>query len=550
MQGFRRRTGRSLRMLTVGAAIALTVSACDWPMSGFNATRTFDNTAESSLKTSNVGQLSLRFSTVLGGFDTTAPVTNISPAVAGGLVYVAGDNGGLSVYDAAGTKGCTGDLPPACDVPLWHAAVPAPTQHSSPTVVNGTVYLGGNDGKVYAFDAKGTANCTTQNGDTLCSALRTYGAAGAVATSPAVVNGTLYVTAGAAGRTLYAFDVAGNASCSGTPLSCTPRWSANLGGVASDPTVAGGRVYVGAGDGKLYAFDSAGATNCSGSPVVCSPLWTAPLSGAGTSISTPAYTNGVLYATSADGRLYAVSATGTNCSGAPVTCAPLWSSSISTRATAPAIASGTVYSATPGGIQAFDAAGQSGCTGTPRICTPLWTATGTTAATPAIANGVLYVGEYNGALQAFDAAGVINCSGAPKTCQPLWANGVSAGSPVIANGTVFGRVEDRTGCCAYRYLLAYSLVPPQIKAAPYDVADGKVPVEGIGFPRSTNGVVTVTDLDQSNEVATTNFTTRADGTFYDIEVNLPVWQCGDHISATATVGASTASNQAILRCSG
>jgi hypothetical protein len=75
-------------------------------------------------------------------------------------------------------------------------------------------------------------------------------------------------------------------------------------------------------------------------------------------------------------------------------------------------------------------------------------------------------------------------------------------------------------------------------------------VDGIGFPHSTNGVATVTHEDQSNEVATTNFTTRTDGGFYDVEMNLPVWQCGDHISATVTVGAITASDQAILRCPG
>ena len=401
---------------------------------------------------------------------------------------------------------------------------------------------------MYAFDAKGTTNCTTDSGSTRCSALRTYAAGGSVASSPAVVDGTLYVTAGATGRTLYAFDATGTTNCSGTPPSCAPEWSADLGGVASDPTVAAGRVYVGAGDGKLYAFDAAGATGCSGTPVVCTPLWTATLSGPGTAISTPAFADGRLYATSADGRLYAVSTASTNCSGAPLTCATIWRSPVSTRASAPAIASGTVYSATPGGIQAFDAAGHTGCAGTPRTCAPLWTATGTIADTPAIANGVLYVGQHSGVLQAFDAAGAINCSGVPKTCQPLWADGVSKSSPVVANGTVYGRFDDQTGCCSYRYLGAYSIVPPQIAAAQYLLGTGQVPVDGVGFPKSTNGVVTVVDEDQSNEVATNDFTTRDTGTFFDVEVTLPVWQCGDHIRATATVGAVTASTRATLQC--
>jgi outer membrane protein assembly factor BamB len=380
--------------------------------------------------------------------------------VAGGSVYIAGDSGGLFAYDAAGKEGCNDDLPPACDTPLWRA-VPGTTQFASPTVVNGIVFVGGNDGAVYAFDAKGTTNCATQSGETQCSALRTYQAFGPVSTSPAVVNGTLYVTAGAAGRTLYAFDAGGGAGCSGAPVSCAPLWSADLGGVASDPTVAAGRVYVGAADGRLYAFDGAGTTGCTGSPAVCSPLWTATLGGTGKSVSTPAYANGVLYATSTNGRLYAVSATGTSCSGTPTTCTPLWRSMVGTRSGAPAVASGIVYSATSGGIQAFDATGQSACGGTPLTCTPQWTATGTTAATPAIANGVLYVGQLAGPVQAFDAAGTINCSGAPKSCLPLWTGDDATGSPVVANGALFIRNGAQAGEDVYETVLVYALAPPQ-----------------------------------------------------------------------------------------
>ena len=80
------RAGRRLRMLTVGAAIVLTVSACEWQMSGFDAARTFHNTAESTLTTSNVGQLSLRFGSMLGTFEPIQTSTNISPAVASSVV--------------------------------------------------------------------------------------------------------------------------------------------------------------------------------------------------------------------------------------------------------------------------------------------------------------------------------------------------------------------------------------------------------------------------------------------------------------------------------
>lgn len=535
------------RALLTGAALVLVLGACDWTMAGYDATRSSANPSESQLTAANVNGLSLRLGTMLGTYEQVAP-THPAPAVAGGSVFVAGENGGLSVYDAAGHDGCTGDLPPACDAPRWHAVVPAAAQRSSPTVVGGTVYLGGSDGKVEAFDAKGVTNCTTQSGDTTCTPLRTYDAGGPVATSPAVANGVLYVTAGATGRTLYAFDAAGTVGCSGDPVTCAPRWRADLDGVGSDPTVVAGRVYVGTGAGTIAGYDADGAAGCSGNPVVCSPQWTATLSPTSNSISTAAYAKGVLYATSADGRLYAVAVAGSNCTGTPVSCTPSWRSTVSTRASAPAVGGGTVFSATPTGVQAFDATGHTGCSGTPKTCTARWTASGSTAGTPALANGVLYVGEAAGSLKAFDATAATNCSGTPKTCQPLWTGAGSAASPVVANGTVYSRSDTQTGCCDYRYLLAYAIVPPQIAVAPFFFADGKVPVNGIGFPRSAGGVVTVTDLDRTSSTATANFTARADGSFYDVEVTLPVWQCGDRVSATVTVGSVTVTGGSTLVC--
>lgn len=511
-------------------------------MAGFNAARTHDNTAESTLTTSNVGQLVLRSDADLPNPGDLPTTTHLSPAFANGFMYVAGESGNVYVYDAAAYPGCGGDIPPEC-APLWFGTVPASSQRSSPAVVNGTVYVGGNDG-VYAFDASGKTNCATPP-DKSCGPLRTYAAGGPVASSPAIVDGTLYVTAGAAGRTLYAFDASGETNCSGTPVSCTALWSASLGGVGSDPTVAAGSVYVGAANGRVYAFDAAGTTNCSGSPHVCSPLWTATLSGAG-SVSTLAYTNGVLYGT-LNGRLYAVDATGAGCSGTSTTCVPLWRSTISTRASAPAVANGIVYSATPAGVEAFDAGGHTKCVGAPTTCTPLWTAVGATSLTPAIANGVLYVGEQDGTLQAFDAAGATNCSGTPSTCQPLWSRraGIIASGPVVANGSVTVRVDDETSVIS-RFVRTYAIVPPRIYAANLG-HDGAVYVHGIQFPPSTSGVVAVTDEDQSNEVATVNITTFADGDFFATP-DLPVWQCGDDISVTATVGTSTASDKTVLGC--
>jgi len=71
-----------------------------------------------------------------------------SPAVAEGVVYVGSDDGKLYAFDAAGVTGCTAGV---C-TPLWTATTGSKVQ-SSPAVAEGVVYVGSDDGKLYAFDA-------------------------------------------------------------------------------------------------------------------------------------------------------------------------------------------------------------------------------------------------------------------------------------------------------------------------------------------------------------------------------------------------------------
>jgi outer membrane protein assembly factor BamB len=112
---------------------------------------------------------------------------------------------------------------------------------SSPAVANGVVYVGSEDGKLYAFNAAGTTNCS--GAPKTCSPLWSASAGTSVDSSPAVANGVVYV--GSIDGNMYAFDVG-----TGGPL-----WSATTGDVvASSPAVADGVVYVGSSDGKLYAF--------------------------------------------------------------------------------------------------------------------------------------------------------------------------------------------------------------------------------------------------------------------------------------------------------
>jgi outer membrane protein assembly factor BamB len=90
---------------------------------------------------------------------------------------------------------------------------------------------------------------------------------------------------------------------------------------------------------------------------------------------------------------------------------------------------------------AFDANGVTNCSGAPKTCAPLWTTTVGANVLPAIAGGVAYAGDSNGTLYAFDATGRTNCGGIPNVCVPLSTTtvpGTAAGSsPTIANGTIY-----------------------------------------------------------------------------------------------------------------
>jgi outer membrane protein assembly factor BamB len=103
---------------------------------------------------------------------------------------------------------------------------------SSPAVVHGVVYVGSDDGNVYAVDERnGSMLWHTRLGDKVKS-------------SPAVVDGVLYV--GCEDKNLYALDAR-----SGKMLWTFPTQDR----VSSSPVVMDGVVFVGSWDGFLYAVD-------------------------------------------------------------------------------------------------------------------------------------------------------------------------------------------------------------------------------------------------------------------------------------------------------
>ncbi|MBW7933488.1 MAG: PQQ-binding-like beta-propeller repeat protein [Gemmatimonadaceae bacterium] len=219
-------------------------------------------------------------------FETRGPISS-SPAVSNGLVFISSVDGNVYGVDAVtgaprwtfATKGERRFTAPGI-----HGAIPRTERMpdpfdvflSSPTVVDGVLYIGSGDQHIYALDAS-------------TGALRWAFATGDVVhASPAVVDGVVYV--GSWDRNLYALDAA----------SGRERWRYTTGndttiynqiGLASSPAVANGMVFVGGRDGHFHAVD---AKTGSGK-------WTVNNSG-GWTIASPAVHDGVVYFPTSDGR--------------------------------------------------------------------------------------------------------------------------------------------------------------------------------------------------------------------------------------------------------
>jgi outer membrane protein assembly factor BamB len=264
---------------------------------------------------------------------------------------------------------------------------------SSPAVVNGVVYVGSEDGNVYAINAA--------TGAAVWAA--PFPTGGAVFSSPAVVNGVVYV--GSEDGNVYAINAATGA----------PYWAAPFptgGPVESAPAVVNGVVYVGSNDGNVYAINAATGA----------PYWAAPFLTDGPVHFAPAVANGVVYIGSKD-NVYAINAT----TGLAQWAQPF--SVLDPVGSSPAVANGVVYIGTiiDGDVYAINAA-----TGAAQWAQPFSTGVDDVVSSPAVANGVVYVGTDNNTLYAINAA-----TGAAQWAQPFTADGFVDSSPAVANGVVY-----------------------------------------------------------------------------------------------------------------
>ena len=190
--------------------------------------------------------------------DFEDPSFAMPPAVADGVVYAGASDGKVYALAAAESPSqetrraeAGGQKAFASAAPLWRFRTGGSVD-SSPTVVDGMVYIGSRDSFLYALNEA--------DGEMLWR----YKTDARVSTTAEVADGVVYF--GSADGHLYALDAA-----SGELL-----WRKLTGlEVYSSPAVTKGTVYFGSADGYLYALDIADGKErwrfLTGGPVLSSP---------------------------------------------------------------------------------------------------------------------------------------------------------------------------------------------------------------------------------------------------------------------------------------
>ena len=306
-------------------------------------------------------------------FDAGSQVDS-SPTVVDGLLFVGSRDGHLYALNAE-----TG-------VRRWTFKTESRVQ-SSPTVADGTVFFGSHDGHVYARE--------TRTGKYVW----TFDSSGPVGSSPTVADGTVYV--GSDDGHVYALDAE-----TGKRVWAFETHRS----VRSSPTVADGLVFVGSHDGHLYALDSETGTR----------QWA--LKTDGSVWSSPTVAEGVVIVGSKDSYLYAQDVeTGRRA----------WISKTDDAVTSsPTVADGLVFVGSyDDHVYARDAeTGQRAWSF--ETDGPIWSA-------PTIADDTVFVGSYDHHVYALDVATGTR-EWAFETGQKICS------SPTVVDGTLFVGNKDGT----------------------------------------------------------------------------------------------------------
>jgi outer membrane protein assembly factor BamB len=410
-----------------------------WPMFGQNA----QHTHRSPYSGPEIPKLKWSFTT--GFWVHGSPTIGVD-----GTIYFGSDDNKLYAMNPDGTE-------------KWSFATGGYVRSSPAIGADGTIYVGSWDGNLYAMNPDGSQKWTFPTGGTVYSS-QAIGA-----------DGTIYVGASYLGPSdghLYALNADGS-----------QKWSfTTADDVCSSPAIAAdSTIYVGCPDGELYAINpdgsqkwifAAGGAICSGAAI-----------GA----------DGTIYFGCIDGKLYAINPNGSQKWSFPT---GDWINS------SPAIgADGTIYigsdddnlyAVNPNGSQKWSfATGDS-----------VWSS-------PAIgADGTIYVGSLDDNLYA------INPDGSQKWSFPAGTWGVPSSPAIGADGTIYVGADYKLCAITEEFDLTISstaggsVTAPGVGTFTYDrgtvvnlVAQAE---EGYRFVEWARDVETVADVDAASTTITMN----------------------------------------------
>ena len=356
-------------------------------------------------------------------FDTGDDITMSSPTIVNGTVYIGSTN--ETLYAVNATDGSLKWKYQTSDNEYPYSD----SVETSPTVVDGVVYFGADTGRVYALHAANGSLKWTHKTDR------------AVDSSPTVAGDTVYV----GGRDDYVYAL--------RTSDGSVRWKYKTGqDVTSSPTVVDGTVYVGSRDENFYALNASDGsaewvyTNTSSdvdaSPTVVdgviyiggrdilhaiyasngSQKWTYDAEYEG--VSSPTVKDDTVYIAVEGGEMHAINATDSKIK---------WISDVeSLGKSSPTIAEGVVYIGTYGGenILALDASDG----------TRQWDyqAEDNIQSSPTVADGVVYVGSRDNKLYALEASYSGSYSGGSR----VMLGTLGHHNRFIADGSPYGELGE------------------------------------------------------------------------------------------------------------